>query len=124
MLRVNEIESAFVYACVLKDVEVSGEEGEGDRTGDIDAGVLKFALDEEGDGNEAARCRLGEVAGPLVHAHSADNLFRLRDLVHLREGGTTHQACCTEYRAKEESSHCLLTRLDAICEAKSYLEFD
>jgi hypothetical protein len=120
VLRINEIESAFVYACVLKDVKVSGEEGEWDRTGDIDASVLIFTFYEKGDGNEAARCGFGEVAGPLIHADGADNLFGLRDLVHLRESGTTRQGCGTEDRAEKESSHGLLTSLDAICGAKSY----
>ncbi len=86
MAGVGEVESGFVDACGLEDVDVAGEESEGDGAGDVDACVFEFAFDVEGYGNEAAGGGFGEVSGPLVDADGADDLFGLGDLVHLRGG--------------------------------------
>jgi len=37
---IGEVESSLVDAGVLQDVKVSGQQSEGDGTGDVDAGVL------------------------------------------------------------------------------------
>jgi hypothetical protein len=121
MFCVGEVEGSFVDAGVLEDVEVSGEEGEGDGAGDVDAGVYELAFDVERDGDEAAGGGLGEVSGPLVYADGADDLLGLRDLVHLRGGDRGGEGYGAEDDAEEESSHGLLlvsTKLDAVCRAK------
>jgi hypothetical protein len=87
MLCVGKVEVAFVDACGLEFVDISAEQGKGYGAGDVDAGVLKLAVDKEGDGDEAAGGGLGEVAGPLVDTDCADDLLGLRDLVHLGPGG-------------------------------------
>ena len=46
-------------------------EGEGDGLGEIDAGVLEVAVDEEGDGEEAGGGGVVEVSGPLVDGDGA-----------------------------------------------------
>src|SRR5260370_41710139 len=107
MLRVGEVEGCFVDAGGLKDVDVSGEQGEGDGGGDVDAGILELAFDVEGDGDEAAGGGLGEVSGPLVDADGADDLLGLGDLVHLRGGDRCGEGCGAEDYAEEESSHSL-----------------
>jgi hypothetical protein len=43
--------------------------------------------------------------------------------VHLRRGDRGGEGCGAEDYAEKESSHGLLTRLDAICGAKSYSWF-
>lgn len=86
MLCVGEVEISLVDTGVLKLVDIAAEKGEGDRTGDVDSGVFELALDEEGDGDEAAGGGFGEVAGPLVDAYGADDLFGLGDLMHLGPG--------------------------------------
>jgi hypothetical protein len=120
VFRVGEVEGSLVDAGVLKDVKVSGEQGEGDGAGDVDRGVLELAFDKERDGNEAAGGGLGEVSGPLVDADGADDLLGLRDLVHLGRGNGGGQGCGADDRAEKESSHGLLPRLDAMCRTKSY----
>src|SRR3979490_494469 len=65
VLCIGEVQGSFVDARGLQGVEVSGEEGEGNGAGDVDAGVFESVFDEEGDGNEAAGGGLGEVSGPL-----------------------------------------------------------
>src|SRR6202020_2623255 len=119
---VGEVEHSFVEAGVLELVDVAAEEGEGDGAGDVDPGILELAVDEDGDGNESAGGGLGEVAGPLVDADGADDLLRLGDLVHLCEGREGREGSGCEDRAEEVGSHSLLSRLDAIGGAKSYLE--
>jgi hypothetical protein len=119
MFRVGEVEGSLVDAGRLEEVDISGEQGERDGTGDVDAGVLELAFDIEGDRDETAGGGLGEVSGPLVDADGADYLLGLRDLVHLGEGGRGGEGCDAEDYAEEESSHGLLTSLDAICGAKS-----
>ena len=114
MLCVGEIEVAFVGACGLELVDVSAEEGEGDGAGDVDAGVFELAVDEEGDGDEAASGGFGEVAGPLVDADCADDLLRLRDLVHLGPGGAGEDQC-GKGDAMESVSH------RAVIEIRRYL---
>src|SRR5260370_34659489 len=111
MLRVGEVEGCFVDAGGLKDVDVSGEQGEGNGAGDVDGGVLELAFDIEGDGDEAAGGGLGEVSGPLVDADGADDLLGLRNLVHLGEGDRGRQDCGAEDYAEEESSHSLLNEI-------------
>jgi hypothetical protein len=96
MLCVGEVEGAFIDACGLEDIEVSGEQGEGDGTGDVDAGVLELAFDVQGDWDEAAGGGLGKVSGPLVDADGADNLVGLGDLMHLRNGDRGGEGCGTE----------------------------
>jgi peptide/nickel transport system ATP-binding protein len=105
MPGVGEVEGALVDAGVLQDVDISREQGEGDGTGGVDAGIFELAFDEEGDGDKAAGGGLGEVSGPLVDADCADDLLGLRDLVHLREGERRGEGCDTEEDAMEESSH-------------------
>ena len=107
VLGVGEVESAFVDAGALEDVEVSGEESEGDGASDVDAGVFKLAFDVEGDGDETAGGGFGKVSGPLVYADGANDLLGLGDLVHLRDRGGDRggEGCCTEDDAKDESSH-------------------
>jgi hypothetical protein len=97
---VDKVESAFIYASVLNDVEIPRQEGKRYWTSDVDSGILEFAFNEEGDGYEAARGGLGKVARPLVHANGAHNLLGLSDLVHLRDGGTTRQDCGNDDRAE------------------------
>ena len=58
-------------AGALDEVEGVGLEGEGDGLGEIDACVLKLAIDEEGDGEEACGGGVGEGAGPLVDGYGA-----------------------------------------------------
>src|SRR5207248_718973 len=77
-------------------------------------------FDIDGDGDEAAGGGLGEVSGPLVYADGADDLLGLRNLVHLGRGNRSGEGCGADDCAEKESSHGLLTRLDAICGAKSY----
>ena len=120
MLCVGEIEVAFVGACGLELVDVSAEEGEGDGAGDVDAGVFELAINEEGDGDEAAGGGFGEVARPLVDADCADDLLGLRDLVHLSPGRAGEDQG-SKNDAMESVSHRPLSRLDAIWWAKSYL---
>ena len=96
VLGVGEVEGAFVDAGGLEDVEVSGEQGEGDGAGDVDAGVLELAFDVDGDGDEAAGGGFGEVSGPLVDADGADDLLGLGDLVHLRDGHRGGEGCGAE----------------------------
>ncbi len=62
MFRVGEVEGSLVDARVLENVEVSGEQGEGNGAGDVDAGVFELAFDVEGDGDEAGGGGLGEVS--------------------------------------------------------------
>src|SRR6266851_252178 len=111
MFRVGEVEGSLVDARVLENVEVSGEQGEGNGAGDVDAGVFELAFDVEGDGDEAGGGGLGEVSGPLVDAYGADDLLGLRDLVHLGEGDRGRQGCGAEDYAEEESSHGLLNEI-------------
>ncbi len=123
MFRVGEVEGSFVDAGVLEDVEVSGEQGERDGTGDVDAGVLELAFDKEGDGNEAAGGWLGEISGPLVDADGADDLLGLRDLVHLGKRNRCGQGCGAEDYAEEESSHSLLNEIRRYLRGKVLLGF-
>jgi peptide/nickel transport system ATP-binding protein len=111
VLCVGEVEGSLVDAGVLEDVEVSGEESEGNGAGDIDAGVFEFVFDEEGNGDETAGGRFGEVSCPLVDADGSDDLLGLRDLVHLREGNRGGEGCGAEDYAEEESSHSLLNEI-------------
>ncbi len=105
VFRVGEVERSLVDAGALEDVEVSGEQGEGNWAGDVDAGVFELAFDVEGDGDEAAGDGLGEVSGPFVYADGADDLLRLRHLVHLRGGDRGGEGCSAEDYAEDESSH-------------------
>jgi hypothetical protein len=124
MFCVGEVEGSLVDAGSLQEIDIPGEQSEGDGAGDVDAGVFELAFDVEGDGNEAAGGGLGEVSCPLIDAYGTDDLLGLRDLVHLRKGGRGGEGCGGEDCAEEESSHGVLdvclTRLDAICGAKSY----
>jgi len=61
-------------AGVLEEIEGAGLEGEGDGLGEIDAGVFKLAVDEEGDGDEAGGGGVDEVSGPLVHSDGTGDL--------------------------------------------------
>ncbi len=61
-------------AGVLEEVEGAGLEGEGVGLGEVDAGVLKLAVDEERDGDEACGGGVGEGAGPLVDGDGAGDL--------------------------------------------------
>jgi len=104
MLGVGEVEGSFVYARVLEDVDVSGEQSEGNGASGVNAGVFELAFDVEGDGDETAGVGLGEVAGPLVDADGANDLLGLRDLMHLcrdRDG----KGCDGEENAEDKSSH-------------------
>ena len=114
MFCVGEVEGSLVDAGGLQDVEVSGEEGEGDGAGDVDAGIFELAFDVQGDRDETAGGGFGEVSGPLVDADGADDLLGLRDLVHLREGDRGGEGCGTEDDAEKESSHGLLSLLNEI----------
>jgi len=102
---VGEVESSFIDAGRLKNVDVAGEQGEGDGPGDVDACVFEVSFDVEGDGDEAACGRLGEISGPLIDADGADDLLRLGDLVHLGRGREGGEGCDAEDYAKGESSH-------------------
>jgi len=93
VFRVGEVEGAFVDAGGLENVEVSGKEGEGNGTGDVDAGIFELAFDVEGDGDETAGCGFGEVSGPLVDADGANDLLGLGNLVHLGRGGDRGENC-------------------------------
>ncbi len=101
MLRVGQVECRFIDPCILQNVKIPGQQSEGDGTGDVDAGVLKLALDEEGDRNETACGGLGKIARPLVDSNGPDHLFGLGDLVHLPESRKARQTCGTENRAEE-----------------------
>jgi peptide/nickel transport system ATP-binding protein len=114
MFGVGEVESSLVDARVLEDVEVSGDQSEGNGAGDVDAGVLELVFNEEGDGDEAAGGRFGEVSCPLVDADRSDDLLGLCDLVHLGKGKGCGQGRGAEDYAEEESSHGLLSLLKEI----------
>jgi peptide/nickel transport system ATP-binding protein len=104
MPGIGEVEGSFVDPRGLQDIDVSGEQSEGNGTSSVNAGILELAFDVEGDGDETAGGGLGEVAGPLVDADGANNLLGLRDLVHLcrdRDG----EGCGGEEDAEDESSH-------------------
>jgi peptide/nickel transport system ATP-binding protein len=124
MFRVGEVQGSLVDAGGLQDIDIPREEGEGDGTGDVDAGVFELPFDVEGDGDEAAGGGLGEVSCPLIDAYGTDDLLGLGDLVHLRKGDRGGEGCGGEECAEEESSHGVLdvclTGLDAIGGAKSY----
>jgi hypothetical protein len=105
MSCVGEFECGLGDPGFLEFVDVSVEEGEGNGTGGVDAGVFEFALDEERDGDETAGGGLGEVAGPLVDADGADDLFGLGDLVHLGPGGEPGEEDYAEGDALEDVSH-------------------
>jgi hypothetical protein len=47
MLCIGQIESSFVYAGRLQNVQVAREQSERNRPGDVDTGVLQFALNKE-----------------------------------------------------------------------------
>ena len=90
----------------MEFVDVSVQEGEGYRAGDIDTRVFKLAVDEERDGDQTAGVWLGEVARPLVNADRADDLFGLGDLMHLGPGnGTAKEQCGEEEEAMGSVSH-------------------
>jgi len=114
---VGEIEGAFIDAGCLEDIDVAGKQREGDGARDVDACVLELAVDEDGDGDETAGGGLGEVAGPLVDADGANDLFGLGDLVHLRSGDRGSEDCGTEEETKCGSHGVLLSSLDAVCRA-------
>jgi hypothetical protein len=61
-------------AGALEEVKRAGLEGEGDGLGEIDAGVFKVGVDEEGDREEARGGGVGEVSGPLVDSDGAGDL--------------------------------------------------
>ncbi len=71
---VFEVEGADALACALDGVDVAGLEDEGDGLGEVDAGILKVAVDEERDGDETGSRGLGEIAGPLVDADGTGDL--------------------------------------------------
>src|SRR6266851_10058621 len=114
MFRVGEVEGSLVDARVLENVEVSGEQGEGNGAGDVDAGVFELPFDVEGDGDEAGGGGLGEVSGPLVDAYGADDLLGLCDLVHLGQGDRGRQGCGAEDYAEEKISHSPISLLNEI----------
>lgn len=66
-----EGEGSYGFAGVLDEIEVAGLEGEGDRLGQVDAGVFEVSVEEEGDGNEAGCGGVGERAGPLEDGDGA-----------------------------------------------------
>ena len=84
MLGIGEVESSFVDAGALQDVDVSAKQGKGNRASDVDAGVFELAFDVERDWDETAGSGFAKVSGPLVDADGSDDLLGLGDLVHLR----------------------------------------
>ena len=84
---VLEVEGADRFAGSLDGVNVAGLEDEGDGVGEVDSGVFKVAVDEEGDGDEAGGGGLGELAGPLVDPDGAGDFFGRFDPVGLGEEG-------------------------------------
>lgn len=121
MTSVCEVQHGFVDACALELVDVAGEEGERNRTGNVDACVFQLATDEDGYRNQSAAFGLAQVSGPFVDADGADDLLGLCHAVHLRPGRRSCQDQSTEDRAKEVYSHNPVPRLDAICGVKSCL---
>lgn len=110
MLCVGEVECALVDARGLQDVDISAEQGERDRSSDVDAGIFELAFDIKRDRDETAGGGFGEVAGPLVDADGANDLLGLRDLVHLRNrdrdgADRGDEGCGAKDDAKDESSH-------------------
>ena len=123
MPGIGEVECAFVDAGGLEDVDVSGEQSEGDGAGDVDAGVLDPAFDIEGDGDETAGGGLGEVSGPLVDANGADDLIGFGDLVHLRDGDRGGQGCGGEEYAEDKGSHMSANEIRRFLAGKVLLGF-
>ena len=116
VLRIYEIKGSLVDSGGLQDIKVSGEQREWNRASRIDARVLELAFDVKRDGDEAAGCRLGEVACPLIDADGADDLFGLGDLMHLGPGnGTAKEQCGEEKEAMGSVSH------RAVIEIRRYL---
>jgi len=68
---------------------------------EVDAGVFELAIDEERDGYEAGGGWFGEVAGPLVDADGAGDVFGRFDFVGLGPKGRAQERGGADERAED-----------------------